>query len=124
MTKFPLLRHVRRLDPLPHQGEVRGACRCGWSKRVSLAAHGSFEAAKSEWERLYCEHLPVEECETHLLVNQFPGQEETITLPLGRPVALESWQSFGGYHWGKLADGRELPIIEIRTADGRVFKAE
>lgn len=59
-----------------------------------------------------------------LLVDARPGREAAFVMPAGEAVLLARWHETEGVFMGELADGRTLPVIEVRCPDGRVFKID
>jgi hypothetical protein len=119
-----LQRHVRRFDPMPSQGHYRGACRCGWHIKTPAPNHRTPQAAMEHMEKQFCDHIPLGERETHLLVNEFPGQEEVVALPIGRVVNMKEYSIVDQIYYGLIDTGLILPIVEFRLSDGRVLKTE
>lgn len=124
MTKPEIQKHVRRFDPMPAQGYHRGACRCGWNIRTPCSAHASPMAATEHMEKEFVNHLPIGERMTHLLVNEYAGQEEVIALPAGVKVNMTEFSVVDEIYYGLIETGAILPIIEFRLRDGRVLKTE
>lgn len=143
-----LLRHVRRPDQMVRQGLWHIRCDCGWvgtapmSRESHVLTGPEVEAAL---EAAFVAHLPADERETYLLVDQRPepatvqnlnGEWEeqmlprgTFIMPLGLPCLLTSWSEergvrFGNYLVPDTGETGRLPIGEVRTADARVFKLD
>lgn len=124
MTKPEIQKHVRRFDPMPSQNHFRGACRCGWNIRTPTSNHASPQAAMAHIEKEFCNHLPIGERITHLLVNEYAGQEEVLALPVGIKVNMTEFSVVDEIYYGLIDTGAILPIVEFRLRDGRVLKTE
>lgn len=105
-------------------GMLRGACKCGWARELRVKGYPSLDAARMALEKAFVEHIPFADRSAGIYVNVFPCQEMVAVMPEGEPAQLEAHWEDGDVRYGRLIDGRILPIIEIRTQDGRVFKMD
>jgi hypothetical protein len=156
------IRHLRRLVSRP-EGPCRLIrCECGWEGRTPDMGRTEAEVDAS-LERIYRDHLPVDEARTHLLVDsrenpdfqdldwwldQAPRLENgkpdrawarahysaqpriigTFVMPIGEPVTLVADRLERGVHFGTYRNAEqelaELPIGEVMTTEGRVFRLD
>jgi hypothetical protein len=105
-------------------GVLAGQCRCGAEFSVRVGDYPGPNAARLALRKRYADHIPVEDRRQGLLVNQYPGQERVAYLPEDEATALVQWHDNAGVYEGLTPDGLWLPIVEIRLADGRVFKID
>lgn len=133
-----LLKHYRRIDARPRGGQWKVKCDCGWIGAISLAAAASPDGKVKgrDIERLldiaFKGHLPAHERRLYLLADQRVMGEDDDGNPIfaGNFVMPEGTPLLGGFRWyesegmnyAMLPNGEHLPIGEIRTAEGRVFK--
>ena len=136
------LRHIRRGSQMARGGWWAIRCDCGWSDRVSAMAGPRVKPGhevEAQLEAAFVDHLPPAERALYLLVDQRlvptgEGDEVLPTgnfiMPEGRAVMLTSWRrdeddvAWGSYF--ELENGAvgELPVGEVRFADGRVFRLD
>lgn len=143
-----LTRHLRRPHPSPVKGLWLLECDCGWRGHTPTAKPSGqavpYRDAEKELNALFLEHIPVDQRQTYLLIDQRPSQtlrnpgdedaepEYLATgnyiMPEGKPCTLLGWWEDAGTYQGR-AKGFAfedpvllLPIGEIRTAGGRVFR--
>lgn len=121
------------------------ACDCGWSCRVRQfdgTRPRSRQEIEEELQAEFVNHIPPAERQTYLLLDTRPqpsadsiidedGQIAIVgnfVMPEGLPVELISTRRRSGVHFGRFrigsGDEQELPIGEVRTPDGRVFRLD
>lgn len=99
-------------------------CDCGWAALIVVKDRSRAEIEEAV-EAKYREHLPPDERELYVLVDQRPGHEGNWLMPVGSPAIIRAWfESEGEYRAHLIGTPRIFPIGEIRIADGRVFKIE
>lgn len=136
-----LTRHIRRPHPFPVLDKWRIDCDCGWRGEIPRYA-GSRDLPRDEAERelnkLFVAHVPAGQRQLYVLVDQRrSGLEDendlelptgNMIMPEGKPCTLLGWIERAGVYRGRVKGfdhndpELELPIGEIRTADGRVFR--
>lgn len=129
-----LFRHMRKVYPSPVAGKWRLECKCGWRGEIdAVKADGSAVEPKvrdPELQRMFIEHLPPGARRLYVLVDRRPGHNGNWIMPEGVAVDLRSWTQDGKFYRGEVAEFGcdkqpiNLPIGEIRTEEGRVFRAE
>lgn len=137
--------HIRRPHPFPVQEHWRIDCDCGWSGKL-CRFEGPRELGRAEAEKrlnqLFIDHVPADRRQLYILVDQRPSREieedaegnlfEPATgnfiMPEGKPCTLLGWWEENGLYRGKVRGFDlkdpvlELPIGEIRTAEGKVYR--
>lgn len=139
------LKHQRRPQQQIARGEWSVKCDCGWEGRTGCMEGARVKAnaqVQQELETLYRAHLPAAEQRSYVLIDNRkqlianPGDDGdqlievvkgSFVMPIGDPVKLISHSQQGGVHFVVYLDPEtgetgELPVGEIRTAHGRVFK--
>ena len=126
--------HLREVDEAPRDGSWKIACRCGWAESELVRDHDSVTSIHAALEKRFRHHLPLAERQIALLVDRrparFPNEEGeypaigNFIMPEGVPTVLAGWYESEGIYYGRTPSGQQFPIWEIRTEDGRVFKAE
>lgn len=135
------VRHIYRMKPAPKLGHWLIRCDCGWSAQVpdrrwrpgerDKTLHGTFLA-----------HIPEAEREVYILVDMRvvdeadpeTGSPETVNgvfiMPAGIPCRQIQWIESDGNFYSKVQPFRPLspivtlPVGEVRTRDGKVFRLE
>jgi hypothetical protein len=96
---------------------------------------------EQDLERQFADHLPADERVLYLMIDQRQvpveddeGNEVEIArgnflMPIGTPCLLTKWREAAGVRWGsylvpETGEAGELPVGEIRTQDGRVFRLD
>lgn len=135
-AKKSLFKHKVRIWPTVRQGFWKIDCRCGWNGKISAMVIGNRTGANTELMRQFRLHLPDADLSAYLLVDQRPTAFDendnpiangTFLMPEETPVDLIRHECDGGMYFGYIASGAgeaRLPIGEIRTHDGRIFRAE
>lgn len=120
-------------------------CDCGWVARVPQfdgTRPLSRDEIEQRLERQFLAHIPAGELRTYLLLDTRPPQGcddlvnddgtpiivGNFAMPEGVPVQLLSTDQRDGVHYGRFKiageDEAELPIGEVRTPEGRVFRLD
>lgn len=144
MTKGPI-DHLRKPHPFPVSDHWRLGCSCGWQGKVERC-QGPRQLGRDEAEaklnKQFIDHIPADRRQLYVLVDQRPShlsaedpEGNPIELPTGNfimpegvPCSVLSWRDEGGTYFVEvrgfgLRDRKiELPVGEIRTAEGRVFR--
>lgn len=139
----PLTRHLRRQGQRAVHGMWQIRCDCGWAGQVSaFEAHRVLSGPEIEQrlEKAFVDHLPADQRRLYIMVDQ---REESIgelpdgtlvscangnwLMPEGVQCLLSSWFEADGIRYGSwlipsTGENGQLPIAEIRTKDGRVFR--
>lgn len=141
MGRKQICEHIRKPHPFPVMSKWRIECSCGWRGEISRI-HAMRDLSRTEAEerlnRLFIDHVPPAERQTYVLVDQRPSRIEgangvelptgNMIMPEGLPCTLLQWWEDGDEYHGRVQGFRfgdpvlVLPIGEIRTADGRVFR--
>lgn len=120
-------------------------CDCGWEAHISPhrgnTPLGGPEVAEA-LEKAFVGHLPASERRTYLLVDQRDGHQGNWLMPEGQPCQLVSHFEADGIRFARFmacdafenedgewllrptGDTGILPVGEVRTFDGRVFRAD
>lgn len=80
--------------------------------------------AEAALEEAFRVHLPQDQRRLYILVDQRPGHVGNWIMPEGEPVQLSQWIEDNGTYRGLIGGDNWLPIGEIRTTEGRVFRME
>lgn len=163
-----MIEHIRRPDPMPHNGQWIMGCDCGWvghaAQMDGLRPRGR-EEIEPELEQAFVDHVPAADRRSYLLVDsrkpkswlpfediladergvggasfvdsrrrakrRFEAQPTlvgTFLMPEGQPVQLLEWWEQDDVRIGRaeLQNGLvlELPIGEVRTEDGKVYRLD
>lgn len=118
--------HRRVPYPSPILFRWRLDCACGARFEIPCEEVATLADRDRRLNQLFLAHLKPEELGAYVLVDQRPGHEGCWIMPEGAPAALETWDQRDGLYYAKLRDsaGLNLVIGEIRTAEGRVLRAE
>lgn len=136
-------RHIRRWNPSPVRGRWQLKCDCGWCGEIS-AFDGPRQIPRGEadkqLEQMFLGHIPEARRQTYVLVDQramaagdpVEGEPDSpvgnFIMPEGKPCRLVAWWESDGVYQGRVKGfdfedpELELPIGEIRTANGQVFR--
>lgn len=123
------LAHQRIDYPAVSQGNWRIGCTCGWNGKLPA------KDPTKPWEdldALFVAHVPAESLRTYVLVDQRASQADpekprgNFLMPEGVPCLFDRHWEDDGLRWVHLVEPVEgdFPVGEVRTENGRVFKAE
>lgn len=143
----PLTRHYRRPAQMAQQGVWHIRCDCGWAGQISAFAGARVlkaQEVEDQLEKLFVDHLPADKRRLYIMVDQRQdsiaevereaGKVELVCcangnwlMPEGVQCVLTSHFEADGIRYGNYlvpdtGETGRLPIGEIRTADGRVFR--
>lgn len=123
-----LMKHRRIVYPMPRSMSWKRGCSCGWEGHVSLVARVSVKSdeVQDELDAMYVAHIPETERRLYVKVDRRPGSEGQWIMPEGVPCGFEQWHEDAGVYRAALKwpVTTTLPIGEIITEDGRVFRME
>jgi hypothetical protein len=141
--------HIRRPAPMPIGSVWRIDCDCGWRGEVlrwkSRGVDKTREEAEAELNHKFVAHLPPAQRQTYVLVDQTlaPDPRDGIAdprkaknflprgnwiMPEGKGCNILEWGEKGGVYSAKVRGYLpgdpvlELPVGEVRTADGKVYR--
>lgn len=128
------MRHIRR-PQTPVRGTLRLGCDCGWHGAHVPRPGETAEQGADQLNAAYRRHLSANEARTYLLLDTRPAGEDRDTIvgnfvmPIGDPILLEASREEDGVHYGSFRMGpaeplEELPVGEVRTPDGKVFRLD
>lgn len=109
------------MHAIRHLERGRIECNCGWSADVPIS---DIAAAQREARALFVEHLPADQRRRGVKVDARPGFEAAWLLPEREPVGFEPAGPQNGIHYVRITGGELLPVLEVVTVDGRVFKVD
>ena len=132
-----LIAHKRIVYPAVSRGRARIGCNCGWLGELApddgrADRHGDRAKALDD---LFIAHLPSDAMRTYVLVDQRlvpdPSDPEgerllpagNFLMPEGRPCVYDRHFESDGIRYVRVIDPAigDMPVGEIRLADGRVF---
>jgi len=136
--KTDLHKHRRIIYPMPSAMFWRMGCTCGWEEQIPLELVPDLTSAqvKVKLDDWYVRHIPSEERQVYVLVDQRIrefGDEDEDDRPEGNWIMPEGIACKFDTHWE--SDGERfvhvieprdciLPVGEVRTRDGRIFRLE
>lgn len=134
-------KHIRRSHPQPVAGKWLMRCDCGWEGRILNIGQTSTKAYE-QLNKKFLEHIPTDELQTYVLVDTRvhteadpeTGEPERIygnfIMPEGVACRLvRDWED-DGVRWAEVQEAAAtkpviaLPIGEVRTREGRVFRLD
>lgn len=142
-----ICKHIRRFNPQPAAGYWHMRCDCGWADKIARVKPPSMRdmsqaEAYEELNKLFTAHLRSDEMQTYVLVDARvfspydpeTGEPEKIYGNFIMPEAvgvrlIRNWEDRGVrwaevQEWDPLKVPVTLPIGEIRTREGRVFRLD
>lgn len=124
-------KHERQIDFSPTGEDWRIGCKCGWEGATKMRDHEDLPSIEAALEQMFKQHLPIEERQVELLVDQRMIEEDgnpvirgIFIMPEGIQTMLTRWYENEGMAYGVIPSGQTFPIGEIRTNEGHVFKTD